>query len=106
MKIPIEFRTAKVIIPVSAGNSAHRKTKGKKMETVKDALNEVRRERLVRTTVYPRLVAAGKLTQGEAHRRLTSLQWAEAHLAAILRSGSLPEATPYGFLQGQPHHHD
>lgn len=55
------------------------------MEAVIDALAEVRRERLVRQSVYPRLVTNGKLTQTEADRRLYALKWAEAYLHRLVQ---------------------
>ena len=55
------------------------------MEALRDAIVEVRRECTIRSTVYPRLVAAGKLTQSEADRRLASLADAEAFLLKLLR---------------------
>ena len=55
------------------------------MEAVIDALAEVRRERLVRQSVYPRLVTNGKLTQAEADRRLYALKWAEAYLHKLVQ---------------------
>ena len=54
------------------------------METLIDGLSEVRRERLIRTTVYPRLVTQGKLTQAEADRRLSALLWAERYLQMLV----------------------
>jgi len=54
------------------------------MESLIDGLSEVRRERLIRSTVYPRLVASGKLTQPEADRRLAALLSAERFLQALV----------------------
>jgi hypothetical protein len=54
------------------------------MESLIDGLAEVRRERLIRQTVYPRLVAAGKLTQAEADRRASALMGAERFLQMLL----------------------
>ena len=54
------------------------------MEKLIDGLSEVRRERLIRSTVYPRLISQGKLTEGEAHRRLEALLAAELLLQALL----------------------
>lgn len=50
------------------------------MNELSEAMNEVRRERTVRASVYPRMVACGKLTQAEADRRLAHLGWAQAYL--------------------------
>jgi hypothetical protein len=66
------------------GNSASPKTKGMQMESLIDGLAEVRRERLIRTTVYPRLISQGKLTEGEASRRLDALLSAELLLQSML----------------------
>ena len=55
------------------------------MESLIDGLAEVRRERLVRQSVYPRLVLNGKLTQAEADRRLNALKWAEAYLNRLVQ---------------------
>jgi hypothetical protein len=66
------------------GNSALEKRKAKGMESLIDGLAEVRRERLVRSSLYPRLVASGKLTQNEADRRLSALVSAERYLQCIL----------------------
>ena len=68
------------------------------MTTVTDGLVEVRRERLVRQTVYPRLVAQGKLTFGEAGRRMNALVAAEYWLGKLVadwdRVSVLIEGTP------------
>lgn len=54
------------------------------MEELKAAIAEVRRERTVRASVYPRLVDLGKLTQAEADRRASALLWAEAYLHKLM----------------------
>lgn len=66
------------------GNSAPNETKGIRMESLIDGLAEVRRERLIRESVYPRLVAQGKLTQKEADRRASSLVAAERYLQMLV----------------------
>jgi hypothetical protein len=68
------------------GNSASHKTKGKRMDSLIDGLAEVRRERLIRQTVYPRLVTTGKLTQAEASRRMSALESAERWLQCLIRN--------------------
>lgn len=48
--------------------------------TIGDAVAEVRRELMIRAAVYPKLVDQGKLTQGEADRRMQALRYAQAIL--------------------------
>jgi len=55
------------------------------MQILIDAIEEVRRERMVRTQIYSRLVAVGKLTQNEADTRASRLCWAQAFLQKMLR---------------------
>ena len=56
------------------------------MDELTDAIVEVKRELVVRKTVYPRLVFAGKLTQFEADRREAALGWAVAYLLKLKRN--------------------
>lgn len=44
------------------------------MDEISSAAVEVARELRVRRSVYPRLVADGKLSQGEADRRMKAMQ--------------------------------
>lgn len=52
------------------------------MNELRQAIVEVERELTVRRSVYPKLVLAGKLTQGEADRRMTALRCALYYLEA------------------------
>jgi len=84
MIVPIKFRMAQVETPEDnlrwPRNSARPKMKGQVMNELVEAMNEVRRERTIRASVYPRMVACGKLSQSEADRRLATLGWAQAFL--------------------------
>lgn len=53
-----------------------------------DAAHEVRRELNVRRTVYPRLVANGKLSPEEAAERMRRMELA---LSLLLRATGTPE---------------
>lgn len=46
------------------------------MHEIREALVEIERELLVRSKVYPKLVEQGKLSQGEADRRMRALRYA------------------------------
>ena len=46
------------------------------MEDLRDAIVELERELQVRRNVYPRLILNGKLTRGEADRRMKALRCA------------------------------
>lgn len=59
------------------------------MKQLQEAISEVRRERTVRQSVYPRLVFAGKLTEAEAERRANALEWAEVFLRRLARRPDL-----------------
>jgi hypothetical protein len=72
-----------------ASNHARPQTKGKQMNELEEAIAEVRRERTIRASVYPRLVMVGKLTQAEADRRLAHLGWAHAFLTKLQRNWDL-----------------
>jgi hypothetical protein len=50
------------------------------MNELRMALVEVMRELQVRQHVYPRLVEMGRLTQGEADRRMRAMRLALYHL--------------------------
>ena len=67
-------------------NHARPQQKGMIMEEVIDALQEVRRERLMRKSLYPRLISSGKLSQEEADRRLYCMAWAEAYLRKLVEN--------------------
>lgn len=56
-----------------------------------EATEEVKRELTIRCSVYPRLVAAGKLTQGEADRRKLKLADAVAFLMKLQRNWDVVE---------------
>lgn len=60
-----------------------------------DAIVEVQRELQVRGYVYPKLVAQGKLTQGEATRRMEALRFAQMLLRQSAE-GQLPTAPTTG----------
>jgi hypothetical protein len=53
------------------------------MKQLIEAIAEVRRERTVRQSVYPRLVSGGKLTEAEAQRRADALSTAEVYLRRL-----------------------
>lgn len=53
---------------------------------------EVRREIVQRERVYPRFVAAGKLTQGAADRQIGAMRAVLATLAAAAEDGALAVA--------------
>lgn len=56
------------------------------MNEVREALGELERELRVRGSVYPRMVAQGKLTQGEADRRLRAMRYAVYLVDAALNA--------------------
>ena len=64
--------------------------------TLTDQIHEVRRELKLRGQVYPRLVAADKLTQSKADRQMEALKAVlETLLAARGSEGALcPQPTP------------
>jgi len=66
--------------------------KGIRMNELVQALTEVEREVQVRQHVYPRLVFTGKLTQGEADRRMQALRYALYYLERA--AGRLDVHTP------------
>jgi hypothetical protein len=51
------------------------------MNDIRTALVEINRELTVRRSVYPKLIAAGKLTHDEAERRIQALHHAAEMLA-------------------------
>lgn len=65
------------------------------MKELIEAVVEIQRELTVRRTVYPKLVLAGKLTQGEADRRLHAMRCALYYLETALadRHAAQPSTT-------------
>jgi hypothetical protein len=53
------------------------------MSSLTEAVVEIERELQVRRNVYPRLVFNGKLTQGEADRRMRAMRTALYYLATV-----------------------
>ena len=51
--------------------------------TIDDEIQELEREIVLRKRVYPRWVAAGRLTQGKADRQIAVLKSAAERLRAI-----------------------
>jgi hypothetical protein len=79
--IPVANGATKFNTGSRSGNSAVPNEKGYDMQTLVDAILEVKRELQVRSRVYPRMVADGRLSQQEANRRedamLSALRWLE-----------------------------
>lgn len=76
------------------------------MNELEEAIAEVRRERTIRASVYPRLVMVGKLTQAEADRRLAHLGWAQAFLHKLHRNWHLVSKLDGAGFDDLTHTHD
>lgn len=62
------------------------------MRSVSETLVELSRELNVRATVYPRLVFQGKLSQGEADRRIECIQAALEYIGEGVRLAAQAKA--------------
>ena len=54
---------------------------------IRDLLNELNRELALRAQVFPKLIAQGRLTQGEASERVDRMKAARDVLIRLLRRG-------------------
>jgi hypothetical protein len=63
------------------------------MNDIRTALVEINRELTVRRSVYPKLIAAGKLTADEAERRMQALYLAAQLLATCANDHVINRST-------------
>lgn len=61
--------------------------------TLREAMTEIGRELTVRDHVYPKLVVAGKLSQGEADRRRRALRCGLYYLETIAQEQQAAQPT-------------
>ena len=61
------------------------------MTNIGKAIAEIRREKQVRSHVYPKLVDQGKITQEEADRRMEALNYAQIVCEQVALRQAMPE---------------
>lgn len=53
-----------------------------------EALDEIKREIIMRERVYPRMIDSGKLAVTEAHRRIACMKKAASVISDVLKRGN------------------